>query len=71
MQYMAEPVEIDLLIKGCLEDARKSGAPESRLKPGLFVDALEALVAEGWASASFDESRPESKLATMGGSGSR
>ena len=65
MEHMAEQIEIDLLIRIALEAGRRMGAPKSRLQPDIFVNSLEALVAEGWATAFADESKPASKFADM------
>jgi hypothetical protein len=59
---MGGPVEIDVLIRACIGVARSQGAPPSRLQPRLFAEALEALVAEGWATAFQDPAFPDSKL---------
>ena len=65
MQYMAEPVEIDPLIHACMADSKRNSDSQ------VFLDALEALVTEGWASAFNDESRPKSRLIAKSGSASR
>jgi len=71
LQGMGGPVEIDVLIRACIGVARSQGAPPSRLQPRLFAEALEALVAEGWATAFQDPAFPDSKLTVHEAAGLR
>lgn len=65
---MGEPIEVDVLISGCVGALRAGGYPRLR---DTLVEALEALVAEGWAKAWHDEGKPESRTSSMMPAGTR
>jgi flavin-dependent dehydrogenase len=55
---IAGAIEIDALLAGCVSMMRARGASRS---PSVLVEALEALVAEGWVRAWRDEAKPKSR----------
>jgi hypothetical protein len=67
----AEPIEIDRVVDACIQAARKQGQSGRRLQPQLFVDAIEALVAEGWLMAGLDPTKPASQLISLAARGQR